>query len=287
MLIRSAMEETGMKRLFGLTGMAAGAVLLAACGTQLESARMVTPAGSAFDNALYAEYIELSQFEYAEADYSDSDFYALRAMSAAAGDRVDPTALDARRLPAGTEGPIADARQRLVAALDGNARSSSPQHAARAQAMFDCWMEQQEEGHQPDHIAHCRNEFEAAMAQLRPAAPAAPTLDPRVSRVYFGHDSSALDAQAMSTIGAAAREFRADNFRQIALYGYTDTSGSSDYNQRLSERRSNAVRDALVAAGVPANAIRTSARGQYSLPRPTDDGVREPENRLVIIRLMP
>lgn len=274
-----------MRRLFGLTGLAAGAVLLAACGTQLDSAQRVTPAGSAFDNALYSEYVELARFEFAEADYRDSDYYALRAIAAAGGERVDPTALDARRLPAGTEGPIADARQRLVAALDGNARQSSPQPAARAQAMFDCWMEQQEEGHQPDHIAHCRDEFEKAMAQLGPAP--APAPDPSVSRIYFGHDSSALDARAMATIAAAAQEFRADNFRQATLYGYTDTSGSSDYNQRLAERRANAVRDALVAAGVPANAIRTSARGQYSLPKPTDDNVREPENRLVIIRLMP
>lgn len=276
-----------MRKLFGLTGLAAGAVLLAACGTQLDTAQRVTPAGSAFDNALYSEYIDLARFEFAEADYRSSDYYALRAMAAAGGERVDPTAMDERRLPAGTEGPIADARQRLVAALDGNARQSSPQPAARAQAMFDCWMEQQEEGHQPDHIAHCRDEFEKAMAQLRPAPAPVPAPDPSVSRVYFGHDSAALDARARTAVAAAAQEFRTDNFRQVTLYGYTDTSGSSEYNQRLAERRANAVRDALVAAGVPANAIRTSARGQYSLPKPTDDNVREPENRLVIIRMTP
>ncbi len=38
-------------------------------------------------------------------------------------------------------------------------RDSNPAIAARAQARFDCWVEQQEENHQADHIAACRTDF--------------------------------------------------------------------------------------------------------------------------------
>ena len=38
--------------------------------------------------------------------------------------------------------------------------------SARAQAQFDCWVEQAEEGHQTDHIAVCRTGFLNAMLDV-------------------------------------------------------------------------------------------------------------------------
>ena len=47
----------------------------------------------------------------------------------------------------------------------------------------------------------------------------------------------------------------------------------------LSQRRANAVRDALVREGVQANRIATTARGESQPLVLTPDGVREPQNR--------
>ena len=66
--------------------------------------------------------------------------------------------------------------------------------------------------------------------------------------------------------------------------GYTDTSGSAGYNQRLSERRANAVANALESASVCRVATWRSAVAVINdLRVPTPDGVREPQNRRVEI----
>jgi outer membrane protein OmpA-like peptidoglycan-associated protein len=65
--------------------------------------------------------------------------------------------------------------------------------------------------------------------------------------------------------------------------GYTDTSGSPQYNMGLSIRRANAVAGELVRDGVPKSAISIQGFGQTHLLVPTADGVREPQNRRVEI----
>ena len=51
----------------------------------------------------------------------------------------------------------------------------------------------------------------------------------------------------------------------------------------LSLRRANAVKDALVREGVPAQAISVIGRGEQACWCQTGDGVREPQNRRVEI----
>ena len=56
-------------------------------------------------------------------------------------------------------------RADLMKALE-DGRRTKPQYAARSQAMFDCWMQEQEEDLQPSHIARCREAFDIAFAEL-------------------------------------------------------------------------------------------------------------------------
>jgi outer membrane protein OmpA-like peptidoglycan-associated protein len=50
--------------------------------------------------------------------------------------------------------------------------------------------------------------------------------------------------------------------RNVAVEGFTDSVGGEDFNQQLSERRANAVRDALVAQGVESERISASGYGE-------------------------
>jgi OmpA-OmpF porin, OOP family len=65
--------------------------------------------------------------------------------------------------------------------------------------------------------------------------------------------------------------------------GYTDTSGTPQYNMGLSIRRAESVRAQLVTDGVPANVISIMGYGDTHLLVPTGPGVREPQNRRVEI----
>ena len=124
---------------------------------------------------------------------------------------------------------------------------------------------------------------QAQTAGSTPTTGMATSAEPGRYEVFFAFDSAELDPQAMQTIREAADDWRRTGSAQINVVGHTDTSGSSDHNLRLSERRADAVQAALIAEGVSATSITTTGVGQNDLLVPTGDGVREPENRRVEI----
>ena len=81
----------------------------------------------------------------------------------------------------------------------------------------------------------------------------------------------------------AAAAYKSGAPVQLQVTGYTDASGSVGYNQRLSERRANAVAEALARQGVARNDMMVSGRGENDNRVPTADGIREPQNRRVEI----
>jgi hypothetical protein len=103
--------------------------------------------------------------------------------------------------------------------------------------------------------------------------------------VYFGFDKATLDASARRVVAMAADEYRHTGVAQIAVTGYADRAGRAEYNQRLSERRAEAVRRELVRDGVEGSAIQVAAEGENDPAVPTPDGVPEPRNRRVVIAL--
>jgi outer membrane protein OmpA-like peptidoglycan-associated protein len=71
------------------------------------------------------------------------------------------------------------------------------------------------------------------------------------------------------------------------LAGYTDRSGSAQYNLGLAARRNESVRTYLTGKGVPAARITSEAFGEANPRVPTADGVRELQNRRVEITYGP
>jgi len=118
-----------------------------------------------------------------------------------------------------------------------------------------------------------------------PPAPPAPPPPPthQVYLVFFDWDKYNITPEGMQIVQLAANQYKAGGRVQIQITGYTDTSGSPGYNQRLSERRANAVATALERLGVPRSDMAVSGRGENDLRVPTPDGVREPQNRRVEI----
>jgi OmpA-OmpF porin, OOP family len=121
-------------------------------------------------------------------------------------------------------------------------------------------------------------------APVPPAPPAPPPPPPhQVYLVFFDWDKYNITPEGMQILQAAADHYRAGGAVQIQVTGYTDLSGSAGYNQRLSERRANAVAVALEHLGVPRNEMIVAGRGMNDPRVPTPLGVREPQNRRVEI----
>jgi outer membrane protein OmpA-like peptidoglycan-associated protein len=70
----------------------------------------------------------------------------------------------------------------------------------------------------------------------------------------------------------------------VTVIGRTDRIGAPPANIALSHRRANAVRDALISAGVPAASIDTSWTGEGKQAVATD--AAEPRNRVVDITVV-
>lgn len=129
----------------------------------------LTPPDSPFLQELSREYVALGDRERAEYDWPDTARFYGRAIRAAKGEALAPEALDDRALSGGAREELSEARARLVALFAAGGRSVAGPLSARGQAGFDCWMQEQEEGHQADDIAACREIFLAAVASLEAA----------------------------------------------------------------------------------------------------------------------
>ncbi|HJS31899.1 MAG TPA: OmpA family protein, partial [Alphaproteobacteria bacterium] len=103
--------------------------------------------------------------------------------------------------------------------------------------------------------------------------------------VFFDWDRADITAEGQRVIEQAAASAKAGNVTRITATGHADRSGSDRYNQRLSERRGNNVKAALVRQGIPENQIVVVGKGETQPLVPTADGVREPQNRRVEVVL--
>jgi OOP family OmpA-OmpF porin len=86
--------------------------------------------------------------------------------------------------------------------------------------------------------------------------------------VGFEYNSATLTPSSQATLNDAAATLARNPDLQVEVAGHTDSAGAAGYNQALSERRANSVRDYLISAGAdPAN---LTARG-YGEDEPIAD----------------
>ncbi len=123
----------------------------------------------------------------------------------------------------------------------------------------------------------------APVAQPEPA-PAPPP--PPVTRnfiVFFDWDQSTITPEARAILESAAENARRGGISRIEATGHADRSGTQRYNLGLSERRARAVQAELGRLGIGTSQIAIDWKGELEPLVPTDDGVREPQNRRVEI----
>ncbi|MBT6093579.1 MAG: OmpA family protein [Rhodospirillaceae bacterium] len=285
-----------MKQLkfFVLAGLAA--VLVTGCGSVqlIDEVSGMKPKGNAFTQAAYTEYLMLAKAEQDESDIDDAVFFANKAKAAAMGEGIAPQAMAERTIPKFAKKTMVKERAALVSNLWNGGEELSPKAAAKAVAMFDCWMQEQEENNQPPDIAACRKAFniakldiktrpKAKMAKpmMKKAAPRAPMPAPYV--VYFGFDSAEVSGSEMVKIKQAYADYRLRNPGKILVAGHTDTSGNKEYNQGLSRYRAAEVSNRLMELGVPRKMVQRSRHGEVAPVVETGDNAREGKNRRVTI----
>lgn len=293
--------------------------------------------GDGFAQALAREYqAQASQAATKDVNWYDASAYMRRGYAAMNGENVmpwDPALL-------GLSGEANTVYQAVLASVAGN-RDKNPMACAKAQALYDNWVEELSEGdHSCSDPAAVRKELDDALAACgkvmaveqpeapkteyvekvvekiverpvevvrevekvvyvdRPVevAPAPVYVEPTVQPVapsypsrytiYFGHNRADLTAEANSVVDEIVNALYGYASPLLNIIGHTDTSGSKAYNQRLAEKRANAVANALSARGVARESMRVSARSELAPAVSTGDSVREALNRRVEIEIV-
>jgi outer membrane protein OmpA-like peptidoglycan-associated protein len=105
--------------------------------------------------------------------------------------------------------------------------------------------------------------------------------------VTFDVDSAMLKPQFRNTLDQIAQNLQTYPDSLIDVYGHTDSTGSDQYNQALSERRAKTVADYLTMRGVSAARIRSQGYGK-TMPVASNDTIDgRARNRRVEIKIVP
>ena len=257
------------------------ALMATGCTDQVALLDRTTARGDAFSLNLTEEYKKISAYEaHQMVDWKDAGYFAEKGLAAAKGAHVKPELPEDWRTPAKALEEMKTGYRRLVAILETGVRSGDPRTSAKAQARFDCWIEQQEENWQKDHIAACKSGFVKALTELE-ASPEVQAA--RFTMVLFPHDSARIINDEMQTMASLIKLAADFGFSSIEVAGHTDRRGADSYNMRLSRSRADAVRLALVMQGIPPALVRTVAYGETRPRVTTADDVQEPLNRRVEI----
>jgi outer membrane protein OmpA-like peptidoglycan-associated protein len=128
----------------------------------------------------------------------------------------------------------------------------------------------------------------AWLATAAPAAAQAKQAEPRPANflLFFDWGKQEPIGGSDKTLDDAAAAFRGRPGSKILLIGHTDRSGSASHNLRAGERRAAAIRAQLIRRDIPAAQISTSSDGEARPLVPTEDGVREIQNRRVEVRIV-
>lgn len=128
-------------------------------------------------------------------------------------------------------------------------------------------------------IAVCSQQATAATPGLWDGAAAMPPqtlfvpekdLDPGsfkyvpLSPIYFDSDKATLTYEGQQSLDAAVDYLlKHDNIQRILVEAHTDEKGARTYNDGLSDRRANIVRNYLTVKGVDPNLINVIGKGEY------------------------
>lgn len=107
-----------------------------------------------------------------------------------------------------------------------------------------------------------------------------------VPGLLFDVDSHRLGSKDRDRLNDVARILRENPRLRVRIDGYTDATGTRPYNDKLSEQRARAVRDHLVAAGIPSDRLEVRGWGEANPVKPNDTAQGRRANRRTEITVL-
>ena len=175
------------------------------------------------------------------------------------------------------EQAAAQAAQERAAADAARAAALQQQQAAQAEAARAREDAQKAETEKTELRERLRQQLNAILETQETAR----GLIVNISDVLFDFNKYTLKPGAREKMAKVSGILLAYPGLKIQLEGHTDSIGSDEYNQKLSEQRADAVRDYLVSQGVPANTVTAMGFGKSQPVASNDTAEGRQRNRRV------
>ncbi len=125
-----------------------------------------------------------------------------------------------------------------------------------------------------------------------PVAKDEPVAEPTTSKVvlnadtFFDFDKTTIKPEGQQVLDQIASQVQGMELETLIATGHTDSTGPAEYNQGLSERRAESVKNYLVNKGVPSDRIYTEGKGETSPVATNSTREGRAENRRVEIEIV-
>lgn len=125
-----------------------------------------------------------------------------------------------------------------------------------------------------------------------PVAADAPVVAPTASKVvvnadtFFDFDKATIKPEGRQILDQVAAQVDTLNLEALIAVGHTDSIGPEQYNQGLSERRANSVKNYLVGKGIPADRIYAEGKGELQPVASNKTREGRAQNRRVEIEIV-
>lgn len=274
---------------------------LSSCSDSLRNLRQSSAAGNSFNESLARQYLAYAESEAELYNWSNSEYFANKGLSALKNNQVQPEEIDNnnRPIPKTSVPTISEARQLLILSLSNNVKLEQPEAAASAQLFFDCWVDQERKKGKPEQIEICRNAFFETVHELQLSEGTIEKVEEETLiektkvkplkgntssyHIRFGTGSTKVNKKGMEVVKSITKELEKIDYYEIVINGHADKTGTAIFNLKLSKKRAVAVKDALIKNSILPERIAIFAFGDTDPIVPTKRGVANPANRRVEI----
>lgn len=104
---------------------------------------------------------------------------------------------------------------------------------------------------------------------------------PITQAVLFDSGKAVVKAEYVTALTGLVGQMACKDGYSVVVEGHTDNVGNESYNSALSEKRAGAVRDVIVAQGVPSDHVTTAGFGEAAPVAPNEDNTSRSQNRRV------
>ena len=195
---------------------------------------------------------------------------------------IDRLTAERDRAAAERDRAAAEAAQRAAQTMaEQSARDKAAAEAARTAAEAQAQQARADADRAEHEKAELRDQLRQQLNQILDTRETARGLIVNLSDVLFDSGSANLKAGAREKLAKVAGILLSHPGLRLQIEGHTDSIGSAEYNQRLSENRADSVRTYLVEQGIASNSVTTAGFGEMMPVASNDTATGRQQNRRV------